>query len=62
MCGLCNGAGKLNKHKRETRVQDCIYDIWIKCKEKSIPLKVLLDSIGSLILKQTDKNVNQPSL
>lgn len=58
-CNLCNGSGKLKKYKRKTLVQDCIYDVWVKCKDKVIPLKQLLQSRGNVIIKESDnKKVN----
>ncbi|CAF0710192.1 unnamed protein product [Brachionus calyciflorus] len=59
-CSLCNGKGKLKKYKRTTTAQDYLYDVWIKCPDKDIPLKNLLNAKGISIVKETDSKILKP--
>lgn len=57
-CNLCNGNGKLNRFKRDTLVEDCIYDVRVKCTHKSVPLKSIIKNKGNLIVNQTKKKLS----
>ena len=54
ICKVCQGTGKLKFLKKNTSLEDCIYDVRIKCKQKSIPLKNILKNKGNLIINQTN--------
>jgi hypothetical protein len=57
LCTVCNGSGKLKSYLKVTVVEDCLSDIWVKCTEDLIPLKVLTSSKGNLIVNETQKSV-----
>ncbi len=52
VCSTCKGNGGLKLFNKKTSIEDCIYDVSIKCKEKSIPLSIILKSKGSLIVNE----------
>ena len=54
-CNVCNGNGKLNRFTRDTLIEDCIYDVRVKCSHKSVPLKSILKNKGNLIPPQRVK-------
>lgn len=56
ICSTCKGIGELRLYNRKTSFQDCIYDVSVKCKEKSIPLSIILKSKGSLIVDESGSN------
>ena len=58
ICSTCKGNGSLRLYRKKTFVEDCIYDVSVKCKEKSIPLSIILKSKGSLIVDETNNKVN----
>jgi hypothetical protein len=58
ICNVCNGSGKLNEFKRNTLVEDCIYDVRVKCSHNDVPLKCILKNKGNLIVSQTKKKVS----
>lgn len=47
----------MNYLKCKTTVKKSMDDVVINCKDKSIPLKVILKSKGSVIVDQTMKKV-----
>ena len=58
VCNVCHGHGKLNQFKRQTVVEDCIYDVRVKCNHKALPLKCILKNKGNLIVNQTNKKLS----
>ena len=58
ICSTCNGIGGLKLFNKQTSILDCIYDVSVKCKEKTIPLSIILKSKGSSIVNETNTKVS----
>lgn len=43
---------------KESKVNDCLYDVFVKCDDAAIPLRILTKSKGTVILNQTCRNVS----
>lgn len=57
-CNVCDGTGKLNQFKKIILVEDCLYDVRVKCNQKEVPLKNILKNKGNLIVDQTSKKLS----
>lgn len=57
ICDLCKGCGKLICYKEKKAVTEPIEDIFISCKDSSIPLMVLCKGKGAVLVDQTKKSL-----
>lgn len=53
ICDLCKGCGELMCYKGKKAVTEPIEDIFISCKDNSIPLMVLCKGKGAVLVDQT---------
>ncbi|RNA21608.1 hypothetical protein BpHYR1_049399 [Brachionus plicatilis] len=58
ICDICKGKKLLTKYKRKILIQDVFYDVWIKCADRNIPLRNILNVNGISMFKETkSKNI-----
>ena len=58
-CLICQGSGKLKSYLKIVVIEDCLRDVWIKCAEETIPLRVLSNCQGHMVINETCKIVSQ---
>lgn len=52
---LCNHESNSRIEKNDS---NCLYDVYVKCDDSAIPLRILTKSKGTIVFNQTSKNVS----